>query len=494
VRLVRWWVEPGGRISLAVTAAVGAGWLCALPADAATVLGSAASTGQACASNPPITWVQEPSAAPSYAAPSDGVITTWSYQSNTTAGDVKLKVFRPTATPGTFLTLGDSRQTVPASTLNSFAARISVKAGDVLGLTVLSAGMACVAPGASSGDIAWNDGSIMGPGGDPSPGTVHTFGIGPFSSFRTDIAASLEPDADGDGFGDETQDRCPGTPGSVQGCPNADLSVTKFGIPGKVNAGENVSYTLTAKNNGPDAAPGVTITDSVSLGALLVASTGSCNQGAVINCSVGTLAPGATASVTLVLKLFGAGAETDTGTVGSAALDAAAQNATGAGDPNPANNSATVTTMVVGPAPVLANPPPVLANPAQLHSTWALGNKLASFAKKPTTPVGTTFSFTLNEQARVSFAFTQQDGGRKVKGRCVAQTKKNRSKPRCRLRVTPGTLSFTGHAGLNKVVFQGLISRSKKLRPGRYTLVITATSVAGKRSAPQSLRFTIVEQ
>jgi hypothetical protein len=33
----------------------------------------------------------------------------------------------------------------------------------------------------------------------------------------------------------------------------------------------------------------------------------------------------------------------------------------------------------------------------------------------------------------------------------------------------------------------------KKLKQGRYTLVITATNSAGVRSAPKSLSFTIVK-
>lgn len=46
------------------------------------------------------------------------------------------------------------------------------------------------------------------------------------------VAATVEGDADGDGFGDETQDKCAGTPGSVQGCPKADLAITKTGSAG----------------------------------------------------------------------------------------------------------------------------------------------------------------------------------------------------------------------------------------------------------------------
>jgi hypothetical protein len=147
------------------------------------------------------------------------------------------------------------------------------------------------------------------------------------------------------------------------------------------------------------------------------------------------------------------------------------------------------------PTPPLPPPPPVptIESVTQSNSVWSEGGKLATFSRKKKTHVGTTISFVLNEPASVSFAFTQQLGGRKVKGRCVPQTKKNRHKPSCRRTVTQGTLSFAGHTGLNKVVFQGRISPSKRLALGAYTLGITATNSVGERSSPRSLNFTIVK-
>jgi hypothetical protein len=136
---------------------------------------------------------------------------------------------------------------------------------------------------------------------------------------------------------------------------------------------------------------------------------------------------------------------------------------------------------------------PSVTNPTQSHKRWRRGNHLATFTrkhKKP--PVGTTFSFALNEQARVIFAFTQKVGGRKAKGRCVVQTHKNRKRPACKRTVTQGTLAFAGHPGANRAAFQGRISPSKKLKPGRYTLVISATNAAGQSSSPLTLSFIIV--
>ncbi len=158
--------------------------------------------------------------------------------------------------------------------------------------------------------------------------------------------------------------------------------------------------------------------------------------------------------------------------------------------------SATSAPLTVVAASVVTAAPVPLASPTitaarQSASAWREGGKLARISgKKP--PVGTTFSFVLNEQVTVSFAFTQRVAGRKVAGRCVAQTRKNAKDKACRRTVTAGTLSFTGHPATNKVLFQGRISRSKKLAPGRYTLIITATNSTGARSKPVSLSFTIV--
>jgi hypothetical protein len=133
---------------------------------------------------------------------------------------------------------------------------------------------------------------------------------------------------------------------------------------------------------------------------------------------------------------------------------------------------------------------PVLTGVAESNRRWREGTRLASIAKRA--PVGTTFSFTLNEAASVSFSFTQAVGGRKVKGKCVAQTKKNGHKHACKRTVTRGALSLAAHAGTNKAIFQGRVSHSLKLKPGTYSLVITAKNSAGQRSAPVRLSFTVV--
>jgi PKD domain-containing protein len=136
---------------------------------------------------------------------------------------------------------------------------------------------------------------------------------------------------------------------------------------------------------------------------------------------------------------------------------------------------------------------PSVSGVRQSATVWREGNQLARFSRaKHKPPVGTTFSFTLNMTATARFDFTQRASGRKVAGKCVAQTKRNRRKAKCTRTLTLGTLSFAAHAGANTVRFQGRLSRTRKLKPGHYTLLITATSSSGGRSAPQSLSFTIV--
>jgi hypothetical protein len=142
--------------------------------------------------------------------------------------------------------------------------------------------------------------------------------------------------------------------------------------------------------------------------------------------------------------------------------------------------------------------PPTVSDVRQTAARWREGRQLALVSsrhkrskRKP--PVGTRFTFTLNEPAAVSLSFSQRVSGRKVGHKCVAATPKNREHRACERTATPGSLSFSGHSGMNKVVFQGRISRTKKLKPGHYTLVITATNGTGQKSAPQKLGFTIVK-
>jgi hypothetical protein len=141
---------------------------------------------------------------------------------------------------------------------------------------------------------------------------------------------------------------------------------------------------------------------------------------------------------------------------------------------------------------------PSISRLKETAKIWREGSALAHVSagtgKKKRLPVGTTFSFGLNQPASVIFSFTQWASGRKVGKRCVSQTEKNKNRRHCAHTIIAGTLTLSGHAGTNKLRFQGRISRARKLKPGRYKLIVTATNAAGQRSTPRSLTFTILRR
>jgi hypothetical protein len=140
--------------------------------------------------------------------------------------------------------------------------------------------------------------------------------------------------------------------------------------------------------------------------------------------------------------------------------------------------------------------PPVVSDLSQAHSRWRSGTALARLAassRHSSSPLGTVFSFDLSEQASVKLSFLREAVGRRVAGTCATATRSNRARPRCRLAVPSGTLSFTASPGSNRAYFQGRISASQALAPAVYELTVAATNAAGRRSAPRSLHFTLVK-
>jgi hypothetical protein len=115
---------------------------------------------------------------------------------------------------------------------------------------------------------------------------------------------------------------------------------------------------------------------------------------------------------------------------------------------------------------VRAGPPPGLEKLKQSHAKWL--EKASRKHGQTNLPVGTTFSFRLTESARVRLVFLRRRTGRKV-----------------------GTLTAAGKSGLNRVKFKGRTAGHRKLPPGKYTVVISASN-AGGSSKRKRLNFTIV--
>jgi hypothetical protein len=146
-----------------------------------------------------------------YTAPSDGVITSWSYQADAYidyGGRFEFKVARPIG--GTnFKMIGESPPVHPEmGLLSRYPVRIPVVSGDLIGVYTLE-DFEC-------GRIAPTHVVFHTPG-DLRPPDTTTFESE--SGYQLDLAATLEPDADHDGFGDETQEKCQGVAGLGSGCP-----------------------------------------------------------------------------------------------------------------------------------------------------------------------------------------------------------------------------------------------------------------------------------
>ena len=106
---------------------------------------------------------------------------------------------------------------VPATaTTATFAARMPVIANDRLGLMSLDGAPACLINNQSISDVV-NQGTT-----DDPPGSFTLAGSG-LANERVNVSAQLEPDIDSDGFGDETQDRCPGVTGTGEWLSGPDL-------------------------------------------------------------------------------------------------------------------------------------------------------------------------------------------------------------------------------------------------------------------------------
>jgi hypothetical protein len=148
---------------------------------------------------PSPTFLQTTSPANRYAAPSAGVITSWSHQAGPGPPELRLKVARPTG--GNMYTIvGESPfETPDPGVVNTFAnVRIPVQAGDVIGFAVRVSGSCGRSGGDAPGYGTSNNGS------DVPVGTNAEFT--PVPLFQLSVSAALEPDCDSDGFGDETQD------------------------------------------------------------------------------------------------------------------------------------------------------------------------------------------------------------------------------------------------------------------------------------------------
>ena len=242
---------------------------------------------------------------PPPAAPADGVLVRWTLRTDTTV-TVAPAVAGPVVHVGRAPTTGHRR-----------SVRLPMRAGDQIGLQSELGAM----------PHAFNGSTLL-------------------------VSGVLEPDADHDNYGDESQDACPAE-ASLHVAPcTADVALTMTG-PAFGVVDRDTPYDVTVANRGPSAAAGVTLTDVVPRG------RGSCAPRApdVHRGGHGALHAAAHPGQHRRDRVPSCSRASREGT----SFHHAASVATSSTDPTPGDHSAAVDTLVTGAS--VAPPPLTLAGP-----------------------------------------------------------------------------------------------------------------------------------
>lgn len=173
----------------------------------------------------------------------------------------------------------------------------------------------------------------------------------------------------------------------------ADLGVTKTG-PATALTGATVTYTLTVSNNGPATAVNVSLSDPTPAGLTFNGNSGACSTG--FPCALGNLTAGQSATILSSYTLTAtSGSVTNTAQVSSSTPDNA-----------PANDSASMTTVVGtltcgAPAPTLTAPSNGATVGSPVTFSWSAVpgatsyNVFASFGGASTQQIGSPSSTSL---------------------------------------------------------------------------------------------------
>ncbi len=219
-------------------------------ATAATEIGNSCSAQGGAQDYTFLQLTQGPGGAP-LSVQASGVITQWKVNIGIplplSSYGQRLRVFRAAGGSNQFTAVAESEVGSASIGLNVFPARIPVLAGDRIGAS--AQGLSQAAFYCYTEDPADKMGTHKG---DVTVGSTGAFDE--LEKYRLALAAIVEPDADNDGFGDETQDKCPQSAAvQAEACPVAVLDsfalAKKSSIVVLVTASESgsVSVSGTAK-------------------------------------------------------------------------------------------------------------------------------------------------------------------------------------------------------------------------------------------------------
>jgi Tol biopolymer transport system component len=154
---------------------------------------------------------------------------------------------------------------------------------------------------------------------------------------------------------------------------------------------------------------------------------------------------------------------------------------------------------VLGVPPVAPPPPPVdgsspvLSSVSMSRKRFRAARASSRAAARRRARVGTTFRWSLSEDARTSVGFERGLRGRRVGRRCLRLRRGVRIRRRCTRWRSAGLLVLPGTAGANSAFFNGRVA-GRALRPGRYRATLQSADAAGNRSAARRVGFRIVRR
>ncbi|HEY0631537.1 MAG TPA: DUF11 domain-containing protein [Thermoleophilaceae bacterium] len=440
-----------------------AGSLAATPAQASITLGQTQGATDNCGSS--LSNVQaSTSSGASYVSDRNGVIVSWNYLAGTFTPTLRLRVYHATGDPTVWFTRSESPSKAPgsgagqvqANHLNTFTESpgIPIQTDDHLGLTTSGASSwSCISTG-DAGDVIRQKAPP-----DPPVGQNSTASFGPNPNTKIGVTAVVEPDADGDNFGDETQDSCPTDPTTHSGACPVDVSIVKTASPNP-KVGEGLTYTLAVKNNhATNPAGGVTVVDSLPSGVSFFAASPGCAGTTTVICALGSMAPGETKSVAIIVRPRASGPLANTASVTTTSSDT---------DTN--NNSSTSLLTVAAPVPVLSK---LKLSPTSF-SAGTKGGSVAAAAK-----AGTVVTYKLNTAATTTLSVLKPAPGIKSGKACVKPPKHPpKGAKKCTRYVSIGTFKHADAAGTARFRFTGRL-KGKTLRSGRYRLRAGARNASG---------------
>jgi hypothetical protein len=256
------------------------------------------------------------------------------------------------------------------------------------------------------------------------------------------LNADIEHDADGDGYGDETQDLCPSDETRHTACLS-NLSLSVRPDPAPLTVGRALTYTIKVSNAGPSPAQAVGLTVAFPFSATPLqarAGRGTCGGAYTVTCNLGVIGRDDSATAVLTVRPE---------VVGTVVVNVA--TATPTAETSTDDNTFTSDVTVLPPTLRLMN--------LRLSSTaFAAGGH-------------TAIKWYMSDQAAVNVALEQiTRRGRHVK---------------------LGSFPVAGHPGPNAISFRGHMPGRRRLKPGNYRFTISAATFDGRVAAPGRLSFTV---